>query len=137
MWRRHLTAFRFCMLWATILLLGLAVLMHFEWRLATTVTLGLRLALPFEHKAMFWISHVAFLDVYKSVSLGSVVLANILFEGTNLAYGFMVCRRHADIPRATYLRPEGSVSQLAGSRYISTFSLVNWLLGFSKLAPDL
>ena len=63
MWRRHLTAFRFCMLWATILLLGLAVLMHFEWRLDTTVTLGLRLALPFEHKAMFWISHVAFLDL--------------------------------------------------------------------------
>lgn len=87
MWHRHAHVWRFGMFWATVLL-------------AAIIALGLQLASPFGTDAELFIR--------------SIIVANIFFEGANLAHGFVVCRHCADIPKMTYVYN------------FAIFTVVNW-----------
>ena len=87
LWNRHAHVWYFCMLWATVLL-------------AAIIAVGLQLACPFGCDA--------------DLLIGSIIVANILFEGANLVYGFAFCRC-AEIPKMTYVYN------------FAIFTMVNWL----------
>ena len=87
LWRRYADEWRFCMFWAALLLTAI-------------IALGLRVSEPFGFEVELFIR--------------SLIVANLFFEGANLAYGFAVCRGRAEVPHRTYL-------------YFVCFTMVNWL----------